>query len=456
MESDLAFVDAALAAPADGVSAPAETVDPGNGSDSAVDDGGAVETTLNDDGTPKETPQAAEEGAEEKPAVEGEEAKPAPETEPEEDLTIEDLSVTALNKKLETNPELKKALESDPATKNLVYTALRRAAKVDKYEEMFTNPETAKFTLDTANEMVEFDRTFRSEDPKDQEQFLRALQFNSFQRDESGNVIVGQNGQPVSTGAYERLVGTYRNFLWNEVDQMAKAAGDEELAEAVRIIREKVEHVAPSGERSVAAGEEDSQLPENVRRDLQRLREYEQRDKTTSAESAQTFTKGINEDITTKLTEDIKTIIANVVSRNKVAISDYVQKNIIRDSIDTVKRNIGDNVAYKNMLSTLMQTTSRNADGRAKIVNFALGSIKQTLPRIVAATITGATQGVVASNAQKQEKIDKQAGRKEPTTTGGVKGPALPDIKTVVAEATKKKGRPLSDLELADAILSTQ
>lgn len=438
MESDLAFVDAQL-----GDVTPTEVVDPPATAADVVDEPVVADEVVDEPVVDGE-PTVEGDKVDEEPVVDAD-------TDPDED-PLEDLSTAALNKKLDANPELKKALESDPATRNLVYTALRRAAKLEPYEQLFTNPETAKFTLDTANEMVEFDRMFRSESADDNTNFLRALQFNSYKRDDSGNVITGANG-PVSTGAYERIMSTYRSYLWNEVDAMAKNAGDDELAEAVRIIREKVEHQAPApGAQTQGNGQDD--LPANVRADLQRLAEFERKDRESVQTSAQTFTKEINTEIGSKLEEEIKGIITRITERNKVAVSDYVKQNIVRDAVDAVKKNVGENVAYRNMLSTLMQTTGRNAEGRAKVVQFALGSIKQTLPKIVASTFSNATKGVIASNVTRQDKIDKQTGRKEARTSGGVRSQALPDIKQVIADATKAKGRPLSDMEIVDLQLA--
>lgn len=436
MESDLAFMDAQLEAlPAEVVADPVAVVDPV---------------------VPAEPPAAEPDVAVDPVApVEGEVT-----TEPEVDENfedqLEDLSITALNKKLEANPALKEALEKDPSTKNIVFTALRRAAKLDQYEGIFTNPETAKFTLETANQMVEFDRTFRSTDPKDSEQFLSSLQFNSFQRDELGNVITDAAGNPQSTGAYERVMGTYRSFLWDAIDKKATATDDPELAEAVKIIREKIEGQTAGAQP--AAKEDRSTLPADVQARLKRLDDLERVNTESERSTVQTFATNVNTDITTKLTAEVNALITNITKRDNVAISDYVKKNIVRDAVESVRKNVGENQAYKNMLSTLMQSTARNAEGQAKIVKFAISSIKQTLPKIVAATISNATKSVVADATTRQTKINTQAQRQEPRTTGGVaRSQALPDIKSVIAEATQKakaEGKTLSEYDIAELAMN--
>lgn len=452
--NDMAFVDSQLGDTAAGEAAPvtndvdpaATVVDPaGAGTADVVTDPGS-----GGDNEPAGEPPAEDQSAQGDAPKEGE-----GEGEPPLDELLEDLSVGALNKKLEANPTLKAELEKDPATRNLVFSALRRSAKLDQFEQIFTNPETAKFTLDTANEMIEFDRLFRSEDTQDAQGFLQALQYNSWSKDEQGNILTDANGQPVSTGAYERIMGTYRNAVWDFIEQKAKDTSDDELGEAVRIIKEKIEGVSSGKTAAAPVKEGEPELPASVKARLQRLDELERRDKESQTTSQQEFIKGVNTDINAKLTDEVKKLVEGIAKRSNVVLSDYERKNIVRDSIDTIRKNLNGNPAYKNMITTLIASGVKTADGRQKIVNYAVASAKQSLPRVVAGHVSTATKSVVSTAQARKAKIDTQVNRREVQTTGSAstKSQASPDAKSIVAAAAKAKGKPLTELEEVNALL---
>lgn len=450
--TDLAFVDAQLASTETAAPAGAATSEGGNDGKPTTDAGASSASATDatgsgdsDNGAGNEPP-AGESAAADDGAAKGDEGKEDDEI---SDL-IEDLSVTALNKKLEANPALKTALDADPATRNLVFSAIRRSAKLDQFEQIFTNPETARFTLDTANEMVEFDRLFNSADAKDAQAFIEALHYNSLEKDDQGNLRTDANGRPISTGAYERIMGTYRQHMWSDMERIAVGTNDDELKAAIALIKERIEGVQSSTPAQASSNGGPAELPDDVKIKLRELDEFKRKERESQATSQTNFAKEVNTEVASRLSDEVKKLVANITKRGNIALSDYELQNVVRDSVETVRKNLKGNPAYSNMVGTLMKSGDKT-----KVINHVVASAKQSLPRIVAAHISTATKGKVTTAQARTQKIDSQIGRKEPETTGGVtKSQSLPDIKQVLAEATKKKGKPLTELEEVDLYLA--
>lgn len=453
--SDLQIVDNAIAA-----AATAASTDAG---DESVTDDQTTDDVVNDaiaDAEGEEVVADAEPAAKADEVEEPVAAKPTDEADDDVEADATNLSVSSLKTKISKSPELKTLMDKDPTFRNQVFQTARRAERANQYDELFQTPALAKEIKDAAEDQYQTRQLFEGEDST---KFLQKLIFNSLERGEDGKVKLDEVGRPISTGAYERHMRVYRDNVWGSIDNVAKKVGDkvvngvsgDEIREALRIVKMIVGDAQDGGE---AAAESEDAMPTQWKAELDRLRKLESDVKATTTTSVADFKSQVDTATHEMLVTDVKNLFAKRLPAG-VAYSDYIKNVIVNDTVNEIEKMAKGNMAHQDVLSRGLRGAARTTDGVKKLVGIQQSFAKELIPRILAKVMTQATPGVVSQNATKHKTITAQNGRREVATSGGVSNPARPDAKlaaqTAIANA-KKSGKPLSDMELVEAVVASQ
>lgn len=394
---------------------------------------------------PVQEAAAAEKEVVEEPVVEPE---PTEVVEEEEPLVVEeDLSVAKLNQFAREIPELKAAFDKNPGVRNAMMAMARRSSKLGEYQALIPTPEAAKFAAENSEQFVQMNELFFSEDKASNVGFWDNLYQNSLVRDPVTNelVINNQTGQPLATGAYERVTGIYRNAVYNELAQKASKLGDDAKDELLKAIDVVKEH-AGDGQRAQPQQQELS--PEIQRRlaDADRILEQNNVNRT---EMQQEWGSSTVAEITTTLKTDIASHVKRMVDTQGIALTPYEQKKVVDDIYNEVNTIATNNKQYQSHFNSLAKRAPLTGEGRKSLVAEARKYAKEILPSAALKVIREATSQTVEKVQTASAKRAEQSNKKEVKTSGSAPTPAGPiSQKDKLLELRAKKGRPLTEQEI--------
>lgn len=449
--SDLEIMDRALAAKE--AEAATDDVDDDSTADESVDDAVAAAKAKDAEESEEEAveePAEAEAEAEKASKDAAEEAK-ADENKAKDEPTEDEefspsLSVHALQTRIAKTPELKALVEKDPKFRNALFHTARQADKAAKYDDIFQTPALASEAAKAAEGFYELRNLYEGEDSI---KFLQRLVFDSFEKDEAGNVKLDELSRPVSNGAYERHMGKYREVWFNDVVARAKSFADgtvffddiskEDILEAVRIVQAVTE-----GKPGAGAPANKAPVSKEIQDQLDELARIKAERATASTQSAAEFDKNV--DVATKdaIETDLKNLLAKRLPKDS-ALTDYFKDKIISDAAQSILSLAEKNKAHQNVLKIAKKNSTRDAAGVTKITNIQKAFAKELYGRELTRVLTQATPGVVTTATAARERIANQKNRPEVKANGGVGSPSLPASPLATAKAIeadfKAKGK---------------
>jgi hypothetical protein len=246
--------------------------------------GGEPEPAKKEEGTAEDLPQT--EGGETK---EGEQPKPGEETpaeekkddKPQEQPSDDDaISLTPfdpvptskLAEAITKNPNILAELEKAGVSKDSLFATARLAAKGQKVLGFFNNDvETAEHAAKEAETFGTFTKAFTElQTPEDARALMQEMIKLDYVLDDDGNPLVGENGQPMTTGAMGRFMDSTFQLGIDYWSKVADETNNVDLKSAMEIIKGVYESRSGS-----ASAKDYSNLDEETR---QRLEEADRRD----------------------------------------------------------------------------------------------------------------------------------------------------------------------------------
>jgi len=375
------------------------------------------------------------------------EAQAAEEMTPEEDI-----SISKINQYIKEIPELKAAFDKNPAVRNSFYAMARRSSRLSEYQAIIPSPEAAKFAAQNSEAMVQLNDSFFSEDPQENGQFWQSLYDNSLLKDPvTGEVVVGQNGQPVSTGAYERVTQAYRQALYADLELMAgsipDAAQSQKVKEAIQLIGEITGDVKKTPQYQQ---QQQKELPDDVKQRLSNADKLEQQLKQHQESQKTDFAKSVSSTIVSTITEDIGGHVKRMVEQQNIALTAYEQKNVVSDIFKELDRLASENRQYQLHFDSLSKRAPLTEAGRKSLVTEARKFAKDNLPSVALKVIREATSSTVAKAGEADAKRAAQASKKEVKTSGGAPNPgnSQQTVKEKAIAMQKQLGRKLTHDEI--------
>lgn len=242
--------------------------------------------------------------------AEGEAAAGAETTETEENPYQPNEAIAAkdLSQKLKDNPELAAALEKAPELKNQLYANARLAARVGEYEKIFLSPQEATQAAEAHGTYTMLSGLLNSVDPGNPEtgeQFFRAMLEQTYLRDEEGNVLKNEQGNPRTSGKLGSFIKTrFGNGLANKMQALAnqranaEQRGDYDAVDEISRNMEHLEYTAAEFGLRAPAGADEGEIPEEVKREKAALAEREkvlnERDATQRKEAESRFNEEVD------------------------------------------------------------------------------------------------------------------------------------------------------------------
>ncbi len=361
----------------------------------------------------------------------------------------EDISIAKINQYVKEIPELKQAFEKNPSVRNSFYAMARRSSKLSEYQAIIPSPEAAKFAAQNSEAMIQLNDAFFSEDPQENGSFWQSLYDNSLLKDPTtGQVVLDKTtGQPISTGAYERVTGAYRQALYSDLEMLASKITSPEdqqkLLDAVKLIGEFTGDLKKTQPIQ-------QQLPEDVKQRLSRAEQLENQLKQQQSQQAQEFGSQTTKAIVSTITEDISNHVKRIVETNSVALTGYEQKNVVNDIFKELDRLASENRQYQLHFDSLSKRAPLTEAGRKSLVTEARKFAKDNLPSVALKIIREATTSTVVKAGEANAKRADQAAKKEVKTTGGASSQAnsQQSIKEKASALRAQLKRPLTQEEI--------
>lgn len=376
---------------------------------------------------------------------ENEEAEQAEALVPEEDI-----SVAKINQYAREIPELKQAFDKNPSLRNSLFAMARRSSKLSEYQTIMPSPEAAKFAAQNSEQMVQFNDSFFSEDPSDNIQFWSALHQNSLLKDPvTGDLVLDpKTQQPISTGAYERVTGAYRQALYSDIASLAGKITDPEQSQKVKDALAVIGEI--TGDFKPLAKEQITQLPKDVQDRLNKADQIEQQLKQSQTQQASEFEKTTTTNIVETVKTDISSNLERMVKSQNIALTPYEMKNVVNDVFSELDKLAISNKQYQNHLASIWKHAPRNEDGKKTIISEARKFAKDNLPSIMLKVIREATSSTLQKSTESNAKRVEQAKKVEVKTNGGAPSLATSSlsIKDKAAALRAQLKRPLTQDEI--------
>lgn len=335
------------------------------------------------------------------------------------DLQEEDVfSPRDLNERINANPQLKQAMESDPALRNAVFRNARLASEAGKYREIFPDVDSAQYAAHAASTFRELDELFlNAATPQGTGKFLQKWAEMAMLTDEAGRPII-ENGVPRLHPAFTSMLDNLRNNELSFLYQKAEKAGDQELMAALDVVRERV---SPASRAQV------DELPPHIRAAAEQIqaREAELNRRQLQQQYAEQtrFDRVVGDDATQKIDALIEPAL------NKAALSDFVRQTA-REKIDNA---IVESLARNRFFQARMAELARyplTPEARQQRVNVIMSHVQAVAGPIVRQVLREASQPVMRAQEERKAKIDAQLARSrsEPkgATSASFTGKPLP------------------------------
>jgi hypothetical protein len=337
-------------------------------------------------------------------------------------------------------PELRALIENKPELKEALDRAFSAGAEAAEYKTVFANPEEARYAATQAQTLGKFDELFYSEEPDSARALLNHLYENQFLRDpDSGEFARGDDGRPISTGAYERLTAAYRSVLFDTLESRAQAAGDERLLSAVALIRGQLKGEAPN-----ASAPANPQLPESVRERLARLEELEREHETAGRERARIHHENLVSDVHKVVRNDVEEFLKSA------SLPRYVKAKVVEDVIRELDHQAGLDNGYQLRMQALIRNSRAGEAARSRVVAAARSHARNRISAVAQPILSNAFEGMKEQQTARLAKVADQRKRVEVKSAGAAPGPSRQMQGDRVQAMEKKMGRRLSDREILD------
>jgi len=333
---------------------------------------------------------------------------------PDEDV----FSPRDLNERINANPQLKQAMESDPALRNAVFRNARLASEAGKYREIFPDVDSAQYAAQAASTFREMDELFlNAATPQGTGKFLQKWAEMAMLTDEAGRPVI-ENGVPKLHPAFTSMLDNLRNNELGFLYQKAEKAGDQELMAALDVVRERV---------SPASRAQGDELPPHIKAAAAQIqaREAELNRRQLEQQYAEQtrFDRVVGDDATQKIDALIEPAL------NKAALSDFVRQTA-REKIDNaIVESLGRNRFFQARMAELARY-ALTPEARQQRVNVIMSHVQAIAGPIVRQVLREASQPVMRAQEERKAKIDAQVARSrsEPkgATSASFTGKPLP------------------------------
>lgn len=370
------------------------------------------------------------------------EAQAAEEMTPEEDI-----SISKINQYIRDIPELKQAFDKNPAVRNSFYAMARRSSRLGEYQAISPSPEAAKFAASNSEAMIALNDSFFSEDPVENGNFWQTLSDNSMLKDpNTGDLVLDKGGNPISTGAYERVTLAYRQAFYSDLESLAGRITNQEEAQKLKEAIDLIGQVTGDVKKPV----QQQQLPQDVQQRLNEADKIKQQLHTQQQTQVQEFGKQTTQAIVSTINDDISSHVKRMVETQSIALTQYEQKNVVNDIFKELDRLASENKQYQLHFDSLSKRAPLTEAGRKSLVTEARKFAKDNLPSVALKIIREATQSTVQKAADASAKRADQASKKEVKTTGGAPnlGNSQQNVKDKATEMRKQLKRPLTTEEI--------
>lgn len=395
--------------------------------------------------TPTEEAPATEEAAAEKP---GEEAKPE-EEEPALDLD-EPIAPSALEQKINSNPELKALLDKDPSLRGEMFKAARLGQETFQYKEVFPTVESAKIAAVDASERRQFEAAWNA-GPKG---FIDSLvDFNTI-KDANGNPVKDANGHiqvdPSLTNVLDFIGNNefeyrFNNWLKEERAQAEREGNDEAIA-ALDIL------TARKNSPNRAGASED--VPEHIKTREAALKAKEDASARQDAERLQVAKGQAFDAVIAKADISVNKLIDPII--DKSALSDFAKKQakqVIHDKLEASMQADREYQSRKLAYDNAKHALSEKEQGEYSAL--VTTTAQNKLGRIIREVMEEAGKPAITAQAAKQQKVAAQQKRSQqelrgaatPATQKPLEGAEL--VKHLEAQWDKSHpGVPMDDYQL--------
>src|SRR5437588_2436245 len=336
-------------------------------------------------------------------------------------LEIEDEDVFSprdLNERINSNPELKQALESDPALRNAVFRNARLGSEASKYKEVFPDVESAQYAAQSAATFRELDDLFlNATTPQGTGKFLQKWAEMAMLTDEAGRPII-ENGAPRLHPAFTSMLDNLRNNELDFLRQKAEKTGDQELMAALDIVRERT---------SPASRAQDEELPPHIRAAAEQIKARETELNRRQLQQQYAEQARSEKFVGDEATQKIDALIEPAL--NKAALSDFVRQTA-REKIDNaIVESLGRNKFFQARMAELSRYPL-TPQARQQRVSLIMSHVQAVAGPIVRQVLREASQPVMRAQEERKAKIDAQVAhsRSEPkgATSASFAGKPLP------------------------------
>lgn len=308
----------------------------------------------------------------------------------------------ALSAKIEADPAFKAAIEANPELKAEIFANSRIAARVEKYESIFANPEEAAVSDQMSktfggvrNAMIELKPGDVTGTRGVIDAFLQAASL----RNEDGSVAKNPDGTYKSDGTVGRFLSNAFDLRLDLLESEAKAANDEETLAALDTIK------ARSGKKGPASpGESEDDLSEREKALVEQNRQLQ----TEKQQQAEATLAAHNTAVDSRTDRMVETNVSQFIDRS-TGLTDF-NKGIVKTNIgaDLVKA-IQGNPRYQEELNLILRQPIGLPREKAEVA-LAAKWLQAKLPKIARERLAEAGAQLAASEKGKEA---KQAARIE-------------------------------------------
>lgn len=367
----------------------------------------------------------------------------APEPEEEEfPSTIEAPTIKSLNEKLAKNPAFAAAVSADPALKNLLFSSVRQAAAYKELKGVVPTVEAARTAMTLAQNQSQFNQHFNN--PQGGQ---AALEHIAWQRTPDGKIAAGPDGQPILSEGYQRLVGAYRQQLYDYV----AGSGDPKALEAVQLIaqlfgdKSSFSTVQPSGQPDPNA----PAVSPEVKARLDLADRYEKEETTRQQHAVQQYNESVNTGITDAINSDIDKVLGTMKNAANLAITPYLEGVLKSNVLSDIRKVAGENAAYQQHIEMLYNNSPKGPEGLKSLIQAARQFTKDHITSLVRKHLDEVSQPILQAQSEKGSKVQAQVNKPNVRSAGGAAAPSRPDAQTRINEFRKANGgRAPSDLDI--------
>lgn len=351
------------------------------------------------------------------------------------------------------HPALKQALEADPALQASLGEAAQSVTDLAGFREVFPSLDEARKAAGHAAALTTFDELYFNESPDASKQLLLHLYENQFLRDpDTGDFVSDDKGQRISSGAYERLTGTYREILFAHMTEQAAAEGDQELQGAVETLRSRLEGRG-EGKKSgkptakaeqTPAADDKPELPTDVQARLRRLDEIERQQADHEQRTWHDYYQSVGQAVEQAVRADIEQALG------QAALPAYMRGKLVEDILADLNKQAGDDASYQNRVQSLLRASGRSEPARQRIVAAARSHARNRIAPVAQRHLNQAVQDLRQEQEERASKVREQQKRVEVKSSGSAPPPVRRSDSERIRSAEQKLGRRLSDREILD------